>query len=247
MRSYAPDAVAEQTGRPRRDHPAHRRRTGPRRLRTGDRDRPALDRLGRPPATTASSAGRSACMRCAASRPIPTASTPAAPSICCRCCWAPSIRPGGFRYKPPFPRPAPPPIRPGGKPGQVAAESRCRARRSASRKGRRICWSRPTARRARIDKAFSWEAPLAAHGLMHMVIPNAMRAIPTRSTRCSCTWRTWLELGDEHRRHDAHADRQGSGDRRRTRSRTSSIPTPIYSEMVAYADLVLPDTTYLER
>ena len=32
-----------------------------------------------------------------------------------------------------------------------------------------------------------------------------------------------------------------------TRSRISSIPTPTASEMVAYADLVLPDTTYLER
>jgi anaerobic selenocysteine-containing dehydrogenase len=25
----------------------------------------------------------------------------------------------------------------------------------------------------RIDKAFSWDAPLSAHGLMHMVISNA--------------------------------------------------------------------------
>ncbi|NWN18281.1 hypothetical protein GY635_24525, partial [Escherichia coli] len=25
----------------------------------------------------------------------------------------------------------------------------------------------------RIDKAFSWEAPLSAHGMMHMVIANA--------------------------------------------------------------------------
>ena len=44
----------------------------------------------------------------------------------------------------------------------------------------------------------------------------------------------------------AHADRQGPGDRR--------VPIPhiiysdaYYSETVAYADLVLPDTTYLER
>src|SRR3546814_2276361 len=29
--------------------------------------------------------------------------------------------PGGFRYKPPFPKPAPPPVRPAGKPGPVKA------------------------------------------------------------------------------------------------------------------------------
>ena len=30
----------------------------------------------------------------------------------------------------------------------------------------------------RIDKAFSWEAPLALHGMMHMVITNAVRGDP---------------------------------------------------------------------
>ena len=35
--------------------------------------------------------------------------------------------------------------------------------------------------------------------------------------------------------------------RRLQESRTSSIPDAYFSEMVAYADLVLPDTTYLER
>src|SRR5690606_16147723 len=33
---------------------------------------------------------------------------------------------------------------------------------------------------ARIDKAFSWENPLSAHGLMHMVIPNAHAGDPYR-------------------------------------------------------------------
>ncbi|WP_447513542.1 hypothetical protein, partial [Clostridioides difficile] len=30
----------------------------------------------------------------------------------------------------------------------------------------------------RIDKAFSWEAPLSAHGMMHMVIANAHAGDP---------------------------------------------------------------------
>ena len=43
----------------------------------------------------------------------------------------------------------------------------------------------------RIDKAFSWDAPFSAHGLMHMVIANAAQAaIPIPSTCCSCTWPT---------------------------------------------------------
>jgi hypothetical protein len=43
----------------------------------------------------------------------------------------------------------------------------------------------------RIDKAFSWEYPLGVHGLMHNVVTNAWRGDPYRSTRCSCSWRTW--------------------------------------------------------
>ncbi|WP_147696171.1 hypothetical protein, partial [Vogesella mureinivorans] len=33
-------------------------------------------------------------------------------------------------------------------------------------------------RPARLDKAFSWDAPIAAHGLMHMVIANAHAGDP---------------------------------------------------------------------
>ena len=33
-------------------------------------------------------------------------------------------------------------------------------------------------RPVRIDKAFSWEAPIAAHGMMHMVIANASKGDP---------------------------------------------------------------------
>lgn len=33
-------------------------------------------------------------------------------------------------------------------------------------------------RALRIDKAYSWESPLAAHGLMHMVIANAAAGDP---------------------------------------------------------------------
>ncbi len=101
---------------------------------------------------------------------------------------------------------------------------------------------------ARIDKAFSWEAPIAAHGMMHMLITQRLEGRPLQDRHAvHVHGQHGVELGDEHRRDDAHADRQGPGDRRATRSRASSIPTRIYSETVAYADLILPDTTYLER
>ena len=35
----------------------------------------------------------------------------------------------------------------------------------------------------RLDKAYSWEAPLASHGMMHAVIKNALKATRIRSTR----------------------------------------------------------------
>ena len=41
---------------------------------------------------------------------------------------------------------------------------------------------------ARIDKAFTWDNPMSAHGLMHMVIPKILK----RSTRSLCIWRTCL-------------------------------------------------------
>ena len=87
--------------------------------------------------------------------------------------------PGVLRYKSPYPTPDPAGAEAGRAraPGRCPA-SRCRARRSASRRRRRICWSMRDGTPRRIDKAFSWEAPLAAHGLMHMVIRNAWAGDP---------------------------------------------------------------------
>ena len=45
-------------------------------------------------------------------------------------------------------------------------------------RARKICWSTTDGTPMRIDKAYCWEAPLAAHGLMHMVIANAWRGDP---------------------------------------------------------------------
>ena len=100
----------------------------------------------------------------------------------------------------------------------------------------------------RIDKAFSWEAPLAAHGMMHMVIANACsrRSLPYRYV-VSLYGQYGLEHRDEYRGDDTDAGRRESATAANIGSRGIIYSDAYYSEMVAYADLVLPDTTYLER
>ncbi|MDQ2093177.1 molybdopterin oxidoreductase family protein [Rhodalgimonas zhirmunskyi] len=98
----------------------------------------------------------------------------------------------------------------------------------------------------RIDKAFSWEAPLSAHGLMHMVISNAHAGDPYKIDTLFLYMANmaWNSSMNTSRVIEMLTDRDDSGD--------YVIPHIIYSdayssEMVAYADLILPDTTYLER
>ncbi len=71
--------------------------------------------------------------------------------------------------------------------------SRCQGRIWVSREGpEQLLLEDDGITRVRIDKAFSWDAPFSAHGLMHMVISNAhaRRSLPA-STCCSSTWPTW--------------------------------------------------------
>ena len=108
--------------------------------------------------------------------------------------------PGIWRYKSPYPKPIPPRTA-AGRARQHAQPRRCPAWRSASRAGRRICCSTTTAGRSRIDKAFSWDAPLAAHGMMHMVIGNAAAGDPYPiDTLFMYMANMALELLDEPRR-----------------------------------------------
>ncbi|MEA2779083.1 MAG: sulfite dehydrogenase (quinone) subunit SoeA [Rhodospirillaceae bacterium] len=152
--------------------------------------------------------------------------------------------PGGFLYKPPFPRPIPPAVKPVGD-----------SRPNVSLGGSALGFPTGPAdllvgadgKPKRIDKAYSWEAPLAAHGLMHMVIHNAWKGDPYPIDTlflymANMGWNSAMNLPATIRMLTDPAE-EGDGYR---------IPHVIYadayfSEMVAYADLVLPDTTYLER
>ncbi len=151
--------------------------------------------------------------------------------------------PGGFRFKPPYPKPATAHPKPhanaqAGKPldgphlGFVHGPDDLLINDDNTAK--------------RIDKAFSWENPMSAHGMMHMVISNAHAGDPYKIDTlmlymANMAWNSSMNTSGVMQ---MLTDKDENGD--------YVIPNIIYSdayssEMVAYADLILPDTTYLER
>jgi anaerobic selenocysteine-containing dehydrogenase len=155
--------------------------------------------------------------------------------------------PGGFRYKPPFPRPAPPAPKPAGKPGQVAAGQSLSGPPLGFPTSPEDLLVEADGSPVRIDKAFSWDNPLSAHGAMHAVITNAWRGDPysVDTLFMYMSNMAWNSAMNTSRTMDMLTDRDPeTGEYRIPRIIYSDA---YYSEMVAYADLVLPDTTYLER
>jgi anaerobic selenocysteine-containing dehydrogenase len=152
--------------------------------------------------------------------------------------------PGGFRYKAPFPRPTPPPGRPA-RPVQAGAV--LKGAPLGFPQGPEDLLVDAEGRAQRIDKAYSWDAPLAAHGLMHMVITNAAEADPYPigvlfMYMANMGWNSSMNIPAVLKHLTAKDESTGE----------YKIPKIIYSdayssEMIAYADLILPDTTYLER
>ena len=151
--------------------------------------------------------------------------------------------PGSFRYQPPFPRPIPPANRPG---KARDADGRLDAPPLGFIHGPEDLLVDENGQPRRIDHAFSWSYPLAVHGMLHTVIRNAWAGDPQPVDllflfMANMSWNSAMNT-----RETMHwlTDKRDDGEYR--------IPRIIYSdayssEMVAYADLVLPDTTYLER
>jgi sulfite dehydrogenase (quinone) subunit SoeA len=154
--------------------------------------------------------------------------------------------PGGFRYKPPFPKPIPPGVKPAGKLGQVKPNTPLPGPPLGFVTSPSDLLVDDDGNPLRIDKAYSWDAPLAAHGLMHMVINNAAKGDPYPVDvlfmyMANMSWNSAMNVPDTLK---ALTAKKPDGD--------YVIPKIIYSdayasEMVHYADLILPDTTYLER
>ena len=151
--------------------------------------------------------------------------------------------PGSFRYQPPFPRPVPPANRPG---KARKPDGTLDAAPLGFVHGPEDLLVDAQGNPRRIDHAYSWAYPLAAHGLMHTVIRNAWAGDPYRIDTllmfmANMSWNSAMNTAQTMR---MLTDKDEHGEYR--------IPRIIYSdayasEMVAYADLVLPDTTYLER
>jgi anaerobic selenocysteine-containing dehydrogenase len=155
--------------------------------------------------------------------------------------------PGSWNYKSPFPRPNPPGPPPSGAPGEVQPGQPLPGSPLGFPHGPEDLLVDEQGKALRIDKAFSWEAPLAAHGLMHMVIRNAHAGDPYPIDTlffymANMGWNSAMNV-------PATLAMLTDCD---TETGEYRIPRIIYSdaywsETVAYADLVLPDTTYLER
>jgi sulfite dehydrogenase (quinone) subunit SoeA len=155
--------------------------------------------------------------------------------------------PGGFRYKPPYPKPVPPPLKPHGKDPEVRPSEPLGGPHLGFPTGPEDLLVTADGAPCRIDKAFSWDAPLAAHGLMHMVIANAAKQDPYPIEllfmyMANMSWNSSMNTSGVMEHLTARDETTGA----------YKIPRIIYSdayysEMVPYADLILPDTTYLER
>jgi len=151
--------------------------------------------------------------------------------------------PGGFRFKPPYPKPvsAHPKPHSGVNPGMPLNGPHL-----GFVQGPEDLALHDDGTAVRIDKAFTWENPMSSHGLMHMVISNAHAGDPYKIDTlfmymANMSWNSSMNTGGVIK---MLTDKDETGE--------YVIPRIIYSdayssEMVAYADLILPDTTYLER
>ncbi len=151
--------------------------------------------------------------------------------------------PGSWRYKSPYPKPipgGPPPARPRGPAASLDASP------LGFPQGPEDLLVDEDGEALRLDRAFSWEAPLGIHGLMHMIIARAHEAGPEKLDTlflfmANMAWNSAMNPG-ETTRMLSECDALGN-----YRIPFVIVVDAFASETVAYADLVLPDTTYLER
>ncbi len=155
-------------------------------------------------------------------------------------------RPGGFRHKAPFPRAIPPIAKPPKGPGSIQPNTPLNGMPLGFPADPNDLCVDDDGKPVRIDKAFSWEHPLSVHGMMHNVITNAWRGDPYRIDTllifmANMAWNSSMNTSAVR---DMLNDKDADGGYK--------IPFIVVcdafqSEMTAFADLVLPDTTYLER
>ncbi|MCP1675286.1 anaerobic selenocysteine-containing dehydrogenase [Natronocella acetinitrilica] len=151
--------------------------------------------------------------------------------------------PGGHLAKPPFPRHTPPPIKPA---RSTAPDTPLSAPPLGFPTAPEDLVIDAAGRPLRIDKAYSWEAPIANHGLMHMVITNAVNGDPYPIDTlilfmANMAWNSTMNTGSVQ---DMLRAKHDDGEYKLP---FLVVVDAFHSETVNFADLVLPDTTYLER
>jgi anaerobic selenocysteine-containing dehydrogenase len=155
--------------------------------------------------------------------------------------------PGGMRYKPPYPKSLDSLPAPTGGQSDVRPNTPMPGPHLGFPRSPKNLLIDADGTPQRIDKGFSWDAPLSVHGLMHMVITNAWKGDPYKIETlflymANMAWNSSMNTSDTL---DMLTDKDpDSGEYKIPRIIYSDA---FYSEMVPYADLILPDTTYLER
>jgi sulfite dehydrogenase (quinone) subunit SoeA len=155
-------------------------------------------------------------------------------------------RPGGFRHRAPFPRPIPPCPKP--------PKGNHAIRPNTPLEGNPLGWPADpddlsvdeNGQPLRLDKAFSWEYPLSVHGMMHNAITNAWRGDPYSIDTLilfmsNMAWNSTMNTVEVRK---MLTDKGVDGE---YKIPFIVVSDAFQSETVAFADLVLPDTTYLER
>ena len=151
--------------------------------------------------------------------------------------------PGGHRAKAPYPKHVPPPIKPA---KEMTPGEPLKSPPLGFPSGPEDLVIDDDGQPLRVDKAYSWEAPLAAHGMMHMVITNAVAGDPypvdtLMLFMANMAWNSSMNTANVR---DLLTARGEDGE---YKIPNLVVVDAFHSEMVAFADLVLPDTTYLER
>src|SRR5688572_39786 len=124
-------------------------------------------------------------------------------------------RPGGFRHKAPYPRAIPPSSKGPNDPDMVKPDTPLPTPPLGWPASPDDLFIDAQGGPVRIDKAFSWEFPLAVHGLMHNVVTNAWRGDPYRIDTlmifmANMAWNSAMNTGETRRMlNDRDPDNEG--------------------------------------
>jgi len=158
--------------------------------------------------------------------------------------------PGGHVAKPPYPKHIPPGIKPA---KDCQPNTPLKSPPLGFPTGPEDLVIDENGQPKRIDKAYSWDAPMSNHGLMHMVITNAVKGDPYEIDTlmmfmANMAWNSSMNSAEMQdmlcQKKDGVKDADGNDE---YKIPFIVVSDAYHSEMVNFADLIIPDTTYLER